>query len=142
MHASNGGYCDCGDEEAWTRGAWCRIHGGTEAVKENKQNFLTVEKEQQLEIERIQSRVETLPADLVARVAYLLLPLISSCSLVLFELIQVSTDSFSSFLPWVLGFNLPCSNTNVASSLTASADSCRCYTTCNLFHLNFPIIYV
>ncbi|VDN34731.1 unnamed protein product, partial [Dibothriocephalus latus] len=33
MHASGGGYCDCGDEEAWTSGAWCRIHGGEEETE-------------------------------------------------------------------------------------------------------------
>lgn len=91
MHASGGGYCDCGDEEAWTSGAWCRIHAGEsdEAVASNMSVFRTVAEEQSLEMRRVESVLSKLPEDLVRRCAYLLQPLINTASLVLFQLLQV-----------------------------------------------------
>ncbi|VDL89809.1 unnamed protein product [Schistocephalus solidus] len=104
MHASGGGYCDCGDEEAWTSGAWCRIHGGEEEAEAEMKGpknsggdghnvFRTVDDEQSQEMERLQQRLDALPIDAVKRCSYLLRPLINSAAFVLFELIQGSPRS-------------------------------------------------
>ncbi|CDS37527.1 e3 ubiquitin protein ligase ubr2 [Echinococcus multilocularis] len=92
MHASGGGYCDCGDEEAWTSGAWCRIHSGEgdEASASNVRVLRTIADEQSLEMKRVQSVLSKLPEDLVRRCDYLLQPLINTASLVLFQLLQGS----------------------------------------------------
>ena len=92
MHASGGGYCDCGDEEAWTRGAWCRIHGGGEedGDKSSASNTLrSVDEGVAAEAEHLRSLLSKLPEDLVRRCAFLLEPLINSTSLVLFQILQV-----------------------------------------------------
>ncbi|VDM33642.1 unnamed protein product [Hydatigera taeniaeformis] len=92
MHASGGGYCDCGDEEAWTSGAWCRIHAeeSDEAIASNVSVFRSVNEEQSLEMKRVESILSKLPKALVRRFDYLLQPLINTASLVLFQLLQGS----------------------------------------------------
>ncbi len=94
MHASGGGYCDCGDEEAWTQGAWCSLHAGDEAdasKAEGEEVFRSVDEERREETERLQSRLDLLPADVKRRFAFLLKPLISSATFVLFDIIQASS---------------------------------------------------
>ncbi|VDD74451.1 unnamed protein product [Mesocestoides corti] len=96
MHASGGGYCDCGDEEAWTSGAWCRIHAGEGDVEtgdgksSGADTFRSVSEELNLEMELVRSRLSKLPVDVIRRCTYLLEPLVNSASVVLFELLQGS----------------------------------------------------
>ncbi|BHF62053.1 hypothetical protein SprV_0100503400 [Sparganum proliferum] len=101
-----GSYCTCGNDEAWTRGIGCRIHGGDKLQEDKSQPtndsnsggggggsprvLRTVEEEQCEEMERLQRRLDALPRDVVKRCTYLLRPLIDSAILVLFELIQGS----------------------------------------------------
>ncbi|VDN09145.1 unnamed protein product [Dibothriocephalus latus] len=94
------GFCACGQDEVWTSGVCCRIHGGDELQKgknrpksgnsgDGAQVLRTVEEEQRQEMERLQQRLEALPLDVVKRCTYLLRPLIDSATLALFGLIQV-----------------------------------------------------
>ncbi|BHF62057.1 hypothetical protein SprV_0100503800 [Sparganum proliferum] len=88
-------YCTCGNDEAWTRGIGCRIHGSDKLQKDkskptNDSNsgggggprvLRTVEEEQCEEMERLQRRLDALPLDVVKRCTYLLRPLIDSAIL-------------------------------------------------------------
>ncbi|KAL7058874.1 hypothetical protein AAHC03_013990 [Spirometra sp. Aus1] len=94
-------------KEAWTSGAWCRIHGGEEEAEAGPKEptnssgdgghsaFRTVDDEQRQEMDRLQQRLDALPPDAVKRCSYLLRPLINSAAFVLFELIQSSPRSAS-----------------------------------------------
>lgn len=92
MHQSAGGYCDCGDVEAWKTGAWCKLHGGNEDDDEDGDTVASrsVEDKENLEMEAVVSTLSKLPSDLVRRLTFLLKPLINSASVVLFQLLQVS----------------------------------------------------
>nr|CUU00343.1 hypothetical transcript [Hymenolepis microstoma] len=92
MRQSSGGYCDCGDHEAWKTGAWCKLHGGNEEEDENAEDAVfiarSIEEEERLEIEEANSTLSKLPQDLIRRFTYLLKPLIESASIILFQLLQ------------------------------------------------------
>nr|VZI18284.1 unnamed protein product [Spirometra erinaceieuropaei] len=90
-----GRYCTCGNDEAWTRGIGCRIHG-VDKLQEDKSQPMndsnsgggggprvlrTVEEEQCEEMERLRRRLDALPRDVVKRCTYLLRPLIDSAIL-------------------------------------------------------------
>lgn len=95
MHrSSGGGYCDCGDEEAWSNGAWCRNHAAAGEEDEStaaslSKIYRSIEDEQITEMEKVKKQLAKLPPDIIKRCNFLLKPLINSASVVLFELIQV-----------------------------------------------------
>ncbi|VDO05848.1 unnamed protein product [Rodentolepis nana] len=94
MRQSSGGYCDCGDPEAWKTGAWCNLHRGNGEEDGNVEDEVffarSIEEEEKLEIEEVNSQLSKLPQDLIRRLTYLLKPLIESASIVLFQLLQAT----------------------------------------------------
>lgn len=102
MHQSAGGYCDCGDSEAWKTGAWCKLHGGNGEEDDRVENeaftIRSIEEEERLEIEEVTSTLSKLPQDLLRRLTYLLKPLIESASIVLFQLLQVRGIVYMMFI--------------------------------------------
>ncbi|KAF6777989.1 hypothetical protein AHF37_02503 [Paragonimus kellicotti] len=107
MHASNGGgYCDCGDVEAWRTGPSCRNHEPTGMAGDSAadQTSLvpdeppveignTAEHELLEETEALRKHLTSLPADVVSRTSRLLKPLISSAILCLYDLLQGTRPS-------------------------------------------------
>ncbi|KAF7257513.1 hypothetical protein EG68_05632 [Paragonimus skrjabini miyazakii] len=107
MHASNGGgYCDCGDVEAWRTGPSCRNHqpagmAGDTAVDQTSvapdespvEIGNTAEHELLEETEALRKHLTSLPADVVSRTNRLLKPLISSAILCLYDLLQGTRPS-------------------------------------------------
>ncbi|KAF5397661.1 hypothetical protein PHET_08905 [Paragonimus heterotremus] len=107
MHASNGGgYCDCGDVEAWRTGPSCRNHepagmaGDTAADQTSVapdeppvEIGNTAEHELLEETEALRKHLTSLPTDVVSRTSRLLKPLISSAILCLYDLLQGTRPS-------------------------------------------------
>lgn len=108
MHSSGGGYCDCGDEEAWTRGAWCRIHGGEEEDDDKSASsaLRSVEEGITSDAEQLKTLLSKLPEDLVRRCAFLLEPLINSTSVVLFQILQACSKILLNNEPNYSNFSL------------------------------------
>ncbi|TGZ67681.1 hypothetical protein CRM22_004644 [Opisthorchis felineus] len=97
MHTSSGGgYCDCGDLEAWRSGAACSDHqpaksgddvGSTTGPEDATSS---VEEELQSELNKLRDHIASLPSSLVLRTVRLLKPLVSSAVVCLNDLLQGS----------------------------------------------------
>lgn len=108
MHTSSGGgYCDCGDTEAWRNGSCCVLHQprpvsksgdqtGASSASEQQSNDVTVNRTDEIdttlsqEIDMLREHIDSLPADVVFRTCRLIKPLINSMIFCFWNLVQVS----------------------------------------------------
>ncbi|CAL8082852.1 unnamed protein product [Calicophoron daubneyi] len=100
MHTSSGGgYCDCGDMEAWRAGPQCSHHRPAEnqsSIGADASSIGTdpteltsgVEVELKRELNALRKHLDNLPVDVVCRASRLLKPLINSTIFCLTDLIQ------------------------------------------------------
>ncbi|VEL23616.1 unnamed protein product, partial [Protopolystoma xenopodis] len=86
--SSGGGFCDCGDVEAWRQDPFCRRHSPSVSASMDQSSNDTPGDVTE-EMVRLRSRLFSLPDDIACRAGVLFRPLLNSIRLCLLDLVQV-----------------------------------------------------